>query len=91
MKLTNNSKWEIEMYIHNGWPMTKENCIGLINYVGAGSSKSAAFDPGDYCVYVNTGPMNPNPPGAGAQIASSGGVASNATVTITETLRIEII
>ncbi len=87
MKIVNDAGLFLNINTYAGFPPTLENRVKHLE-LGPGTSDSYSLDPGDYYVYMSTYNVGPFPPGI--VVAGSGGVPSEATVTLTKNERIAI-
>lgn len=89
MNIRNNSKRIVRAGVFKALPYTPETNIASTGDLGMGSSRSLTIDPGDL-YYVSISNSNFGPLPAGTNIARTGGVSSDATVTLTENDRIVV-
>ena len=87
MKIVNDAGLELVVNTYAGFPPVPGNRVKHLQ-LRPHSSDSYTLDPGDYYVYLSTNNIGPFPPGI--LVAGSGGVPSDATVTLTKQERISI-
>lgn len=87
MKLANDSDLDLVVNTYANFPPGPDNRVKHLQ-LRPRSSDSYTLDPGDYYVYMSTNNIGPYP--AGVNVAGSGGVPSDATVTLTQQRRIAI-
>ena len=90
MQIVNNSTHLVSAGVFKALPYEPDNVISKTGDVPQGKPVSITVPPGDYYVSINVGSLASGALQPGTNIARTGGVSSDATVTLTQSDRIVI-